>query len=641
MSSVPVIPCYAYGPDQSPAVQFIQTGWPFVQSTAVNAVGLTTQALQTLAGAQISFPPVHAEVTVGQLGNTFVPPTAPVAPSEASMTINTGAIQAVGAAPDTSASTIGGDPNWVAFPSAPGFLTNPPSFTPPVSIPVALAPFSATLPTVSTVSMPLAPTYADPTAPTPRTIVLPTLTPVVLPTFSGQRPDSSALVAPASQITFTPVKYNDALIDQIKAQLSTMLTGTTGLPVSVEQAFFDRARGRQDAIAIKAKQEVREEFAAKGWSIPPGAMAARLDEITQNAQNQSSNLNRDAYINAQNIAIENLRFSVQESIALEQVLITSDIQYQDMALRTQQLELDAAIKIFDAQVNLFNAREQAYAIDAQVYLDEIRGESLKLEQQRLALEQQRLIGELNAQDEALYEAQLRALEIKEQRYKTQLEAVNLIREQDRLNLDLYRGQLQGRETEVRAWTAEWDGYKAGIESLVAKGQFYTSLVNGYSANINAVTSQNNNLIQQKEMLVKMKELGIEGWKANLEYAQAQLTGEVARVQALQGLFDGQARIYSAAGSIAGAESDALVRAFQANVESSRSGAEVALKNGEILLNAAIQQSAQMIEVKKGVVQAGSQLAASALSAMHFASSASESFGVSTGTSCSQSVNFSA
>jgi len=639
-SSPPIIPCYAYGPDQSPAVQFIQTGWPFVKEIAFNAVGLTTQALQALSNVQISFPPVHAEVTVGQLGNTFTPPAQPTAPSAAQMAINTGAITSVGAAPDTSASTIGGDPNWVAFPTAPGFLTNPPDFTPPVGIPGPLASFSAQEPTISTVTMPSSPTYNDPTAPTLRQITLPALTPIMLPTFNSQKPDSSGLAVPASQINFTPVKYDDALLDQVKAQLSTMLTGTTGLPIAVEDAFFQRARGREDVTAAKAKQEVREEFASKGWSIPPGAVAARIDEIIQNTQNQSNSLNRDAYINAQNIAIEDLRFSVTSTIALEQVLISTDIQYQDMALRTQQLELDAAIKIFDAQVSLFNARENAYAIDAQVYRDLIQGETLKLEQQKIQLDQQRLIGELNAQDEALYEAQLRAIEIMEQRYKTQLEAVNLIRDQDRLNLELYRGRLAGRETEVRAWAEEWNGYKSGIESLVAKGQFYTSLVNGYSSTVNAVSSQNNSFIAQKELLVKMKELGIEGWKANLEYAQAQVAAEVSRVQALATLFDGQARIYSAAGAIAGSESDALVRAFQANVESARASAEVALRNGEITLNAAIHQSEQMIEVKKGIVQAGSQLAASGLSAMHFGSSASESFGVSTGTSCSQSVNFS-
>lgn len=539
---------------------------------------------------------------------------------------------------DPPSSDIGPDPNFATFPQQfSGELHyNPPT---PVGPLTATQPPDSAIPSVTSITLPTAPVLDNPSVPVLREIVIPTMQPITLPTFDGVKPQVD-FAPPSSSITFSPTAYNDALLTQVKAQLATMLTGTTGLPVAVENALFARARSREETTAFKAIQEAREEFAARGFSLPPGSMAARIDEIRQNTQNQSNSLNRDAYINTQNIAIENLRFSVAQSIALEQALLSHDMALQDLALRAQIAVVDSAVKIFDAQVSLFNAREQAYAIDAQVFRDKIQAELAKVEIFKAQIDAQKLIGEINQQDIAIYEARIRAAMLLLEEYKAQLEANNIIREGDRIALEIFRGRVGIYSEEVRAWATQWEGFKAQVEGEATKGRFFEILVNGYAANVRAIAEQNNEYIAQKDLALRRRGLDLDAWKAQLSLVTEKLHAERDRVAALVSVFGAQVDKYRADATVESAAADTDTRQFQAQVENVRAQVDTYLKAVEMNIQQLIQGSAQILEAVKGAAGAAAQLAASSMSALHMSAQVSSGNSTSMASNCSTDYNFS-
>lgn len=595
----------------------------------IEAFNLAVSALNELASIDITPFGFSASYNVNGTLSGFVRPASPPTPS---IVYDTTIFDGLGDPPEPNVA----DPNFVGFPT---LSTPAPVYADPSKPNPLAASTVGNAPTTTSVTMPTEPTWTDPTLGTILTITLPTMEPITIPTFTAVAPVVD-FTAPTGNIDFLPTRYSDDLLDNVKTQLSTMLQGGTGLPAAVEAALFARERGREDVAAAKAIQDVREEFAARGFSIPPGAQAARLMEIRQNTQNKSVSISRDVYIQAQTVAVENMRFAVTQSIAYQQMMISYDIQFQDMLLKAQQIMLDASIKVFDAQVSLFNAREQAYAIEAQVYRDRIQAELAKVEVYKAQLEGQRLIGEINQQTITLYTEQLRATTILVERYKAQLEAVNLIRDGDRLNIEIYRSKLQGRETEVRAWGAEWEGYRAQVEGQATRGNFYSAVVNGFASQVRAIAEQNNNQVSLAQVRAQLASLNLDGWKGKLSLALGKLEGEKTRIGALGTVFDAEAKILAAQASIESAAAEVDTRQFLALVENQKAEVDTYLKGTELNINQLLQISSQLIETRKAIAQVSSQLAASSFSAVHFSAGASSSDSRQMGSDCSTQYNYS-
>jgi hypothetical protein len=77
---------------------------------------------------------------------------------------------------------------------------------------------------------------------------------------------------------------------------NTIVNGGTGIPAAIENAIWERARSRELVEARRLEQEAVNAFAARGFSLPPGALAARTLEIQQDATNKSSTIVREQAI---------------------------------------------------------------------------------------------------------------------------------------------------------------------------------------------------------------------------------------------------------------------------------------------------------------------------------------------------------
>lgn len=98
--------------------------------------------------------------------------------------------------------------------------------------------------------------------------------------------------------------------------LSVVNDGYLGIPVAVETAIWDRARSKDMLEAARMEDEAATQFSTRGFSLPPGAMDARLRMVQQAASDKSSTIARDLAIKQTEISIEMTKFAVSEMTKL-------------------------------------------------------------------------------------------------------------------------------------------------------------------------------------------------------------------------------------------------------------------------------------------------------------------------------------
>lgn len=599
-----------------PAENIASQGWSMAQNTAQNALATALSFVGRAAGFAVPFTAVSSGFTAPAIGYTLSLPQAPTAPMIAFPAVQ---------APDALVlQTV----DEVVPAAAPSFTAQVPVvqiLDKPAALAVA-APGDA--PTVSDVLLPDAPTITLPDAPVMELVSLPTAPTLTLPVWSGVAPDGD-LSVPTVGFVWSEDYYDSALLSDVTSRLTTMLLGGTGLPAAIEQAIWDRGRAREDVIAKKATQEAYEEFAGRGFSLPPGALAGRVAEVAQKNREASSALSRDVAIKQAELEVENLKFSVTTGIQLEGQLMTYAGQYAQRALEAAKTTVEVAINIFNAQVALFNSHLQAYQTEASVYKDLIQAEGLKLEQFRTEIEAQKLIGEINQQAIAIYKTRIDALLSAVELYKAQLEGVKTQVDVDRVRIESFRATVDAYKSQVEAKTSEYQAWGESIRGEVAKVSIYEAQARSFGTLVDAYKTGETVKIENMRSAIASNEMLVKAFSAEVDYMAEQIKAGVAQVDSGVKVYDGQARVFAAQVGGEEARVRALAEQVRLIIASGTADAELKLKAAGINVDQLLRiASLEMEGVKAGASVAG-QLAASAMSAFNLSASVSSgwSFGV--------------
>jgi len=130
--------------------------------------------------------------------------------------------------------------------------------------------------------------------------------------------------------------------------------GGTGLGATVEAAIWARARARQDLQNERIYDESLNFFAARGFTIPPGALGGRLVEALAEQTRADAQLNYEILIEQARLAQDMTKHTLTVSVQLEGV-------EKDFANNIAQRALDKARAACDVIINTYNAKVTAYA----------------------------------------------------------------------------------------------------------------------------------------------------------------------------------------------------------------------------------------------------------------------------------------
>lgn len=180
-----------------------------------------------------------------------------------------------------------------------------------------------------------------------------------------------------------------------------LVEGSTGLNADVEQAIFDRARGRKDLNNQAKYEEAENYFASRGFELPPGALVGRLNEIIIESLREDADLNNDILVEQARLAQENSRFILEKAVStvneIEMNHVNSILSYNKNVIDKYVAELEAyknellaestrletILKVYLGQVEAFKAEAQVAAVEVEVQAKIVE---LKIKQAQITAE---------------------------------------------------------------------------------------------------------------------------------------------------------------------------------------------------------------------------------------------------------------
>lgn len=466
--------------------------------------------------------------------------------------------------------------------------------------------------------------YVLPQVPTFIELNLPNAPTLQLAQFQGERP---TFVEPPlnGNWSFEPQAYTSTLLDQTRAKVGAMMARGPGFDLEpIEAVLFERGRSRIDIEVRRAIDTRVNEFATRGFTEPNGILAASIDEILEGGLDRVAEHNRDVTIESYKESLANLRFAVQQGVALEQVTVNLHLEMQKLVLAAAQYLRDTEIAILNARVTVFNARIQAYQADAQVLSARIQAELAKVELFRAQLEGEKARGELNEQRVKLYTAQLTALNTLAEFYRNRVEAVKAQAELERTKIEGYKADVDAYSARWKAYGDQVGAYKAEIEAEGAKATVHKSLVDVFATQTGAWQTKTNTAFEGERLRTTQHAQLLQAWRGQLDKMLALIQGETARIGGEAQRAGALANIYQADAAIETAVSAANDRTFQLGLERARADTDVGLKSAEIRVQENVQLTQIMLQVQKTIADVLTQLAGSSMSALNFNAGVSSS-----------------
>lgn len=187
---------------------------------------------------------------------------------------------------------------------------------------------------------------------------------VVIPSVDLPVDDTGELVA---AFNFDEAAYISALLAAVKVKLLAFVEdGGTGLGADVEAAIWARAQARQDIVNEKTYNEALNYFAAKGFTIPPGALAGRITEALAEQTRANAQLNYEIMIEQAKLAQDMTKHTLTISVQLEGVEKQFASSVATRALDKAKTAVTVIVDVYNAKVAAYAARSETARTQAQV-----------------------------------------------------------------------------------------------------------------------------------------------------------------------------------------------------------------------------------------------------------------------------------
>lgn len=498
-----------------------------------------------------------------------------------------------------------------------------------------LAPSRPTLPEYetpeTTVNEP-APTYADFTSSVP----IPAMRPIILPTPPTLQLDSIVFDAvpptfdfdtPTSEITnFTAGTYSPLMLDELKTAILNVLQGGTGLPPELEDALFERAREREAELGAREMDTVRNEFAARGYKYPPGALARRLDRTRSDAATKISQLNRDQFVTRLQLEVEQFRAVLSSAVGLEEMWSNAFIAAERLRMDAVRMQVDFALQLFNAQISKVGAQTAIFTAQAQVFRERIAAEEAKIRAYQSELEAKRIIGELNQQDIAIYAERIKALNVNADIYRSRVEGYVAKFKEVEARVAVFRELLASNRDKVGVYEADVRAMGELIKAQATRDERFQIRASIFSTKTDAVKSRYEAMLSAYNQNFKIAELRRDTFVANGERIKTMIEAESGRIDAIVSRYQAVAAQLSAKSEVEKARYSLLLSFAQAQIERMKAAADILLKNGEINIQSALQAQNLMIRARETAATTLAQLAAGMTAAANVNASISSSYG---------------
>jgi len=253
----------------------------------------------------------------------------------------------------------------------------------------------------------------------------PAINDIIVPEISIPTFPDLEMGNPSFNFEETPF-YSD-IADALGVKLLDLIqNGGTGLGAEIEDAIWSRARARQELQNETLYEETEKYFSARGWDLPTGALAGRLQRTQEEIDRNNNQMNYEISIEQARLAQTQTQFSLSAGIQISG-------QERDYINAVSNRALEAAKTAVQVLINIFTAKVQERIAKLEVIKTEVEITGLQVSAQ----------AEANRSNAAIYSA----------------------------DIDKYRAQVQSElgiiESLARIYTAKLAGYEADTRVAVS------------------------------------------------------------------------------------------------------------------------------------------------------------------------------
>lgn len=498
--------------------------------------------------------------------------------------------------------------------------------------------FDGAAPVLGDVDIPTPGTYTLPDVPTLESLNLPEAPDVDLEAFTLERPefnDPSAYlytndyvknagdsraeiftqVDAAFEAAQTEHNLRNADGDKALNRLGIMLDGGSGLPPAIEQALFDRGISREEISSQQAVVQSYDEWAARGFSLPGATLLARVREARQANRDNRGQINRELTIRFYEQEIENLRFVVQQGIALQGQVFGQYLQMHEAGRAMADRAFDVARAIFDARLDIFRVNLEIYQADIQAFRERLQAELARLEVFRAQLQAEQVRGEINEQRVRIYVAQLQAVDTQVQVFRSQVEAANSQIAAQSAKVELFKGRIDAYKTSLEGEKVKADIFDVRVRAEQSKVSIYEAQVRGYAEALRAYDTEARVEIAKIDARNRDNDTRTNRYQTEVQAWATGITTQIENLQSLTQVFQAEISKYNAE---LGAESSRLqgeARNQELVLEGERAKLAARLKVGDQRIEEMRHATSLGLETIRTAATTLSQLAASAMSAV--------------------------
>ncbi len=500
--------------------------------------------------------------------------------------------------------------------TVPNLITTPPVITFPDAPSDLDVADPGEMPTISTdFDIPPRPTYTLPTLPTLDDLALPAAPSISVPVFDATAPTIN-LDAPTSTFAYNEEVYQAALMTAIEDKLIAMLAdGGTGLGSDVEDAIWERARNRVESERERRHDETLEYFSSRGWTVPPGVLAARLKEVDTESSRQLLDINRDIAVEQARLAHEQLKAIIATVVQYEGISRQHADQVANRAFESAKYTQQVAFEVFNSLVAAYNLELDVYKTTAAVFESRIRSTLIELEKYKAELEGAQLASDLQERYLKIYNLQLQGIQIMADMYKTEMQSAEVRAGVERIKLETYREKVNAYSARVSAKTAEYNAYQARIAGELGKAQVFESQVRANISTMEGAKIQADINIAQANATIQRNNSLIQRYSAEIEAYKAETQAAISELQASIGAYGLQLQGYDSSVRLAATKIDAEVKTYDTQMSHETNRVQLMLKEAEINLQAALESHKIHVEALKAGANVSAQLAASAMSSV--------------------------
>lgn len=423
------------------------------------------------------------------------------------------------------------DPGFVEGTITPPTPGTAPTYVAPIvnlTVPVAPAPINlGTVPVApildySGLVFPPDPVLAYPTMGPLTTLTVPSFVMPAIPTFSEVAPTFTA-ASPGGVMPWTDPDYAPEILDEVKAVIFRLMDGNA-IPAPVEQALWDRARQREDVVVEKAVADAYNDWAGRGFTMPPGMLVEQVNVARQDASLKTNTLSRDVAIKHAEWMQENVRFSVVQGLAYEQLLINIWENALKRTFEMQKLGVEISVKLYEVQVSIFNATVSAYKIKADVWKIQIDAVLTELQAYKVQLDAEKVKGEINEQEVRIFTARMNALQTEVDIYKAEVSAVQTKVDTIKTRIDAYKVEVDAYNAWLDAQKTTYEAYDIQVRAENTKASLLESTVRAFAAEVQAFST--------------VEEVGIKRYEADARVLASRVDAYSTRINAERTKLDG-------------------------------------------------------------------------------------------------------